>query len=135
MRLIFFTVFGILLLLLGCGSDETLEPTEVVPNYFPDGIGTRWVYLHSDGTQGTTEVNDEIIIDGKNYRTVKEIPPPEESEFDLLKSISYRVTENQILFAVGGKIDSYVENEIPASVQNDLAGLDLRVTVETYSTV
>ena len=130
MQLILFTVCGILLLLLGCGSDETSEPIEVMPNYFPDGIGTRWVYLHSDGTQGTTEVNDEIIIDGKSYRTLKETPPSEESELDLLKSISYRVTENQIFFAVGGKVDSYVENEIPTSVQNELAGLDLNVTVE-----
>ena len=130
MRLIFFTLFGILLLLFGCGSDETSEPIEVTPNYFPDGIGSRWVYLYSDGSQGTTEVNDEINIDGKSYRTLKDTPTPEESKFDLLKSISYRLTENQVLFAVGGKIDSYVENEILASVQNELAGLDLRVTVE-----
>ena len=130
MRLILFTICGILLLLSGCGSDETPEPTEVVPNYFPDGIGSRWVYLNSDGIQGTTEVNDEINIDGKNYRTLKETPPNEKTDFDLLKPISYRVTENQILFAVGGKIDHYVQNEIPALVQDDLAGLDLSVTVD-----
>ena len=128
--LILFTICGILLLLLGCGSDETSEPIEVVPNYFPDGIGSQWVYLSSDGTQGTTEVNDKINIDGKNYRTLKETPPNEKTDFDLLKPISYRVTENQILFAVGGKIDPYVQNEIPALVQDDLAGLDLSVTVE-----
>ena len=125
-----FTICGILLLLLGCGSDETSEPIEAVPNYFPDGIGSRWVYLSSDGTQGTTEVNDEINIDGKSYRTLKETPPNEKTDFDLLKPISYRVTENQILFAVGGEIDGYVQNEIPGSVQDDLAGLDLSVTVE-----
>ena len=51
-----------------------------------------------------------------------------------MKPISYRVTENQILFAIEnkhcGEIDHYVQNEIPASVQNDFAGLDLSVTVE-----
>lgn len=133
MRLILFTACGILLLLFGCGSDETPEPIEVVPNYFPDGIGTRWVYLNSDGIQGTTEVNDEINIDGKNYRTLKETPPNEKTDFNLLKPISYRVTENQILFAVGGEIDHYVQNEIPALVQDDLAGLDVRVIVEPVS--
>lgn len=130
MRLLFFTVFGILLLLFGCGSDEVSELIEVMPNYFPDSIGTRWVYLNSDGTQGTTEVNDEINIDGRNYRTLKEIPPDAESDFDLLKPMPYRITENQILFAIGGKIDHYVQNKIPALVQDDLAGLDLSVTVE-----
>ena len=71
-----------------------------------------------------------INIDGKNYRTLKEIPPDAETDFDLLKPIAYRVTENQIFFAVGGKIDHYVENEIPASVQDELADLDLSVTIE-----
>ena len=130
MWLTLFAVCGTLLLLVGCGSDETAEPIEVMPNYFPDGVGTQWVYLYSDGVQGTTEVSGEINIDGKNYRTLKEIPPPEESDFDLLKSISYRVTENQIFFAIGGKVDRYVQNEIPALVQDELAGLDLSVTVE-----
>ena len=133
MRLIFFTICGTLLLLFGCGSDETPEPTEAVPNYFPDSIGTRWVYLHSDGIQGTTEVNDEINIDGKNYRTLKETPPNEETDFDLLKPISYRVTENQVLFAIGREIDRYVKDEIPAAIENDFAGLDLSVTVEPIS--
>ena len=133
MRLIFFTVCGTLLLLFGCGSDEMLEPMEVVPNYFPDAVGSRWVYLYSDGIQGATEVNDEINIDGKNYRTLKETPPNAETDFDLLKPISYRVTENQILFAIGGEIDHYVQNEIPASVQDDFTGLDLSVTVEPIS--
>ena len=40
MKLIFFTVCGILLL-LGCGSDETPEPMEVMPNYFPDTSGVN----------------------------------------------------------------------------------------------
>lgn len=130
MRLIFFSVCGTLLLLFGCGSDETPEPTEIMPNYFPDAAGSRWVYLNSDGIQGTTEVSNEINIDGKNYRTLKATPAGEKTDFDLLKPISYRVTENQIFFAVGGKIDHYVQNELPASVQGELAGPDLRVTVE-----
>ena len=62
MKSIFFTVCGILLLLFGCGSDETSELIEVMPNYFPDAVGSRWVYLYSDGIQGATEVNDEINL-------------------------------------------------------------------------
>lgn len=129
-RLILFTVCGMLLLLFGCGSDETSEPAEVVPNYFPDAVGSRWIYLNSEGVRTTTEVNDKINIDGKNYRTLKDTPSGEETDVDLLKPVSYRVTENQILFAIGGEIDRYVKGEIPTSVQDDFAGLDLSVTVE-----
>ena len=130
MKRILFSAYGILLLLFGCGSDETPEPMEVMPNYFPDAVGSRWVYLYSDGIQGTTEVSQELNIDGKNYRTLKETPPNEETDFDLLKPVSYRVTEHQILFAIGGEIDRYVQNEMLASVQDDFSGLDLSVTVE-----
>ena len=130
MKRILFTICGTLLLLFGCGSDETLEPMEVMPNYFPDTVGSQWVYLYSDGIQGTTEVSQKINIDGKNYRTLKETPPNEETDFDLLKPVFYRVTEHQILFAIGGEIDRYVQNEMLASVQDDFSGLDLSVTAE-----
>ena len=34
------------------------------------------------------------------------------------------------MFGIGGKIDRYVENEIPASVADEFAGLELDITVE-----
>ncbi len=132
MRLTFLTFCGILLL-FGCGSDETTEPIKQMPNYFPDAIGNRWVYLNSDGIQGTTEVNEEINIDGKNYQALKETPPTEKTDVDLLKPIYYRITEDQILFAIRGEVTDYVKDEIPASVQDDFTGLDLSVTVAPIS--
>ena len=121
-----------ILLLFGCGSDETPEPIEEeMPNYFPDAVGSRWVYLNSDGTQGTLEVSGETNIDGKNYRIFKDTPPPDDTELRLLlKPIYYRVTQNYVLFLVGGKIDRYVQNEIPNALQDEFAGLDLSVAVD-----
>ena len=130
MRLTFLIFCGTLLL-FGCGSDEMSEPIEVMPNYFPDAVGSRWTYLRSDGTQGTTEVSGETNIDGKSYRILKDMPPPKESEFDLLQPVYYRVTENQVFFAVGGKIDGYIQNELLASVEDDFAGLELSVSVDS----
>ena len=130
MRLTFLIFCGILLL-FSCGSDETPEPIEQIPNYFPDAVGSRWTYLNSDGTQGTTEISGETNIDGKRYRIIKDTPQPQETEFDPLKPIYYRVTENQVFFAVGGKIESYVQNELLASVQDDFAGLELSVAVDS----
>ena len=126
-------IFCSILLLFSCGSDETPEPIEQMPNYFPDAVGSRWTYLNSDGTQGTVEVSGETNIDGKNYRILKDTPPPKGTEFDLLKPIYYRVTQNEVFFVVGGKIDQYVQNELPASVQDDFAGLELRVAVDSIS--
>ena len=104
-----------------------------MPNYFPDGIGSRWVYLHADGTQGTTEVSGETNIEGKSYRILKDTPPIEETEFDLLKPTYYRATQSEVFFAVGGKIDHYVQNDVPALVQDDFAGLELGVAVDSIS--
>ena len=58
---------------------------------------------------------------------------PKETELDLLKPIYYRVTENQVFFVVGGKIDRYVQNDLPASVQDDFAGLELSVAVDSIT--
>lgn len=128
-----FLIFCSILLLFGCGSDETHEPIEQMPNYFPDTVGNQQTYLYSDGTQGTTEVSGKTNIDGKNYRILKDTPSSEETKFDPLKPVYYRVTENQVFFAVGGKVDQYVQNELPASVQDDFAGLELSVAVDSIS--
>ncbi len=128
-----FLIFCSILLLFGCGSSETSESIEQMPNYFPDAVGSQWTYLNSDGTQGTTEVSGKTNIDGKNYRILKDTLPPEGTEFDLLKPIYYRVTQNEVFFLVGGKIDQYVQNELPASVQDDFAGLELNVAVDSIS--
>lgn len=128
-----FLIFSGILLLFGCGSDETPEPIEQMPNYFPDAVGSRWTYLHSDGTQEVTEVSGETNIEGKNYRILKDTPPPKKTELDLLKPAYYRVTENQVFFTLGGKIDRYVENDLTASAQDDFAGLELHVAVDSIS--
>ena len=121
-------------MLFGCGSDDEPAPIEEeTPTYFPDAIGSRWVYLNSDGTQSTTEVNGETNIDGKIYRTSQNTPPPDDADIALLEPIYYRVTQNQVFVLVDGKIDRYVENELPASVQDEFAGLELTVAVESIS--
>ena len=134
MRLTLFTACGILLLLFGCGSEETSEPIEAMPNSFPDAVGSRWVYLSSEGTQSTLEVSGETNIDGKNYRTFTNTPPPpDETSFNLLLPISCRLTENAVFFTVSEKIDRYVQNELPASVQDAFTGLELTVAADSIS--
>ena len=78
MRLTFLIFCGILLL-FSCGSDETPPAVEQMPNYFPDAVGTRWVYLNSGGIQETLEVSGETDIEGKSYRILKDTLPTEET--------------------------------------------------------
>lgn len=132
MRLTSLILCGIFIL-FGCGSDETSAPIEDKPNYFPDVVGSRWVYRNTDGFQWTLEVSSETNIEGKDYRTFKTTPPIEEIGFDLLKPDALRLEQNRVLYAIGEKIDRYVQTELPKAAQDELAGLDLTVTVEPIS--
>lgn len=115
--------------LFGCGSDETPTPIEPKPNYFPDAVGSRWIYRNSDGLQWTREVSGETEIEGKAYRIFTDTPPTQEIEFDFLKSIYHRVTPNQILSVVGEKVEHFIETELPKAVQDEFAGLELTAVV------
>ena len=132
MRLILFALCSILLL-SGCGSDETPAPTEQMPNYFPDGIGSRWIYKNSDGRQWTREVSGEANIEGKDYRVFEDTPPITATEFDFLNSTYYRVTSNEVMFTVSEKVTDYLQTELPQAVQDEFAGLELTVAVEPFA--
>lgn len=129
MRLISLTLCATFIL-FGCGSDETSIPIEDKPNYLPDVVGSRWVYRSTDGLQWTLEVSGETNIEGKDYRAFKTTPPIEAIGFDLLKPDAFRVEQNRVLFAIGEKIDRYVQIEVPKAAQDELAGLELTVAVE-----
>ena len=120
-------------ILFGCGSDETSAPIEQKPNYFPNAVGSRWVYRNSDGLQWTREVSGETEIEGKEYRIFTDIPPIKATEFDFLKSIYHRVTPNQILSVVGEKVEHFTQTELPKAVQDEFAGLELTAVAEPIS--
>lgn len=132
MRLTSLMMCGIFIL-FGCGSDETSAPIEGKPNYFPNAVGSRWIYRNADGFQWTLEISGEINIEGKDYITFKTTPPIEEIGFDFLKPDAFRVEQNRVLFAIGEKIDRYVQIELPKAAQDELAGLELTAAVEPIS--
>ena len=119
-----------IILLFACGSDEIPEPAETKPNYFPDTIGSRWVYRNSDGLQWTWLVTSDKTIDDINYRFLENTPVMVGTEFDYLIPTFNRISENQILLNVGEKIDHYIQTELPTLVQDEFAGLDVKVAVE-----
>ena len=129
MRLTSLMLCGIFIL-CGCGSDETPAPIEPqMPNYFPDTVESRWVYRNTDGSEWSREVTDGNSIHGEGFQVFTYTPPVPETEFDYLKPDVWRVTDSQVLFDIGEKIDRYVQNELPASVADEFAGLELDIAV------
>ena len=129
MRLIALMLCSIFIL-FGCGADETPTPiAQQMPNYFPDTVGSRWVYRNADGSEWSRAVTDGNNIHGEGFQVFAYTPPIPETEFDYLKPDVLRVTDSQVLFGIGEKIDRYVQNEIRDSVADEFVGLELDITV------
>lgn len=120
-------------ILFGCSSDETHPPMEQMPNYFPDAVGSRWVYKNSDGVQWTREIRGEANIAGKDYWVFRDTSPLSGTELDFLNSTYYRVTPNEVIYTVSEQVTNYVQTEIPKAVQDQFAGLELTVAVEPFA--
>ncbi len=137
MKLIAFLLCGILVLLTGCGSDESVslsQSTELsIPNYFPDELGSRWVYSGPDGKQWVREVTHERTIGENVYRVFTYTPPLEDVTFNLLRISQYRVTQNRVLTFVED-IDRYVKAKAPEfQVQGAFGRIEFEVQVDSIS--
>ena len=128
-----FLILCAIFVLCGCGSDETPAPVEETPNYFPDAIGSRWIYRNSDGSQWTREVSGEANIEGKGYRIFKDTSPLAGTDLDFLNSTYYRVTPNAVMFTVSQQVTDYLQRELPKAAQDEFAGLELTVAVEPFA--
>jgi len=130
MRLTSLMLCGIFVL-FGCGSDEMTAPVaQQMPNYFPDAVGSRWVYRNPEGSEWSRVVTDGNSIHGEGFYGFVYTPMSSETEFDYLKPDVFRVTDNQVLFVIGEKIDRYIQNVLPIWVADEFAGLELDITVE-----
>lgn len=132
----------ITLLVSGCGSDtpETDEtvvtPTEPkkVPSYYPDAVGNRWVYREANGVEWERIVSQERVIQGRVYRVFDYNPPLEDAPFDYLKTPSYRVTQNRVLFFVGEEINRYFEVDFAEALETEVfPGENVEVKVRAVS--
>ena len=129
----FFLTLCSILILSACSSDEIPEPAETKPNYFPDTVGSKWVYRNVDGSEWTREITNGNDAQDEDYLTFTYTPSVSEVEIDFLKPTSFRVTQNQIFFDVGREIDRYIQTELLTSVQDDFEGLEVDVALEPIS--
>ena len=126
-------IFCYIVILAACGSDEIHEPTKIKPNYFPDAVGSRWVYRNADGSEWTREISGGNDSQGGDYKIFTYTPPVSETAIDFLKPTTFSVTQHQIFFDIHKKIARYIQTELPNAVQNEFAGLDVKVTAEPIS--
>jgi len=110
-------------MILGCGDREegiteegvtavgVVNPFEEPPNYFPNTIGSRWVYRNPKGFEWAREVTETTEIGPHLYHVFDYDPPIDDARFDFLKTPPYRITRNRVLFFVGDEIDrAYKKN-------------------------
>lgn len=105
-------------------------PIEQTPNYFPDAIGSRWIYRNADGYEWTQEITDGPSIQEEDYQGFTYTQLTSEDELDYLKPDALRVLQNQVLFVISEKIDGYIQKELPTLVQDEFAGLELDIALE-----
>lgn len=120
-------------LLFSCGSDDIPEPVETKPNYFPDSVGSKWVYRNADGHEWTREIASKKDTQDNIYQNFNYTPINLDTEIDILRPTSLRVTQNNILLDVSDKINQYIRTELPKSVQDNFVGLDIDVVTEPIS--
>lgn len=122
-------------ILFGCGSDETPTPIEeqTPPNYFPDAVGSSWVYRNADGYEWTREITDGYSTEEGDYQRFTYTQLSTVDTLDYLKPNAFRVVENRVFFAIGEKVDRYIENDLPVLVQDEFAGLELDIALDPTS--
>lgn len=126
----FLPLVCIVYLLLSCGSDDIPEPDETKPNYFPNTVGSKWVYRDAAGQVWTREITDWKDIQDNNFQTFNYTPTDLETEIEILTPTSFRSTQNNILLDVSDKINQYIQTELPKSVEDNFEGLDIDVVTE-----
>ena len=86
-------------------TTRVVKPPEAPPDYYPNFIGSQWVYRNPDGFEWAREVTDTRELGLYLYHVFNYDPPIEDAAFDFLKTPSYRITQNRVLFFVGDEID------------------------------
>ena len=110
----------VLLVILGCGAGEEvtketekdLKSDEVIPNYFPMTVGSRWVYRNPDGSEWAREVKEATEIGLHLYHVFNYHPPLEDAQFEFLKTPKYAAASSRLLLLIENEIDDAIRGAI-----------------------
>ena len=91
--------FTYLLLLFGCGAEETvytpvgeatdITPAPIPPHYFPITLGSRWIYRNPDGSEWSRQVTESEVFDATRYHSFSYEPPIKLDSLDSSEYLTY----------------------------------------------
>jgi len=122
------TIFTFLLVF---GLTATLMGNEWANYYFPDKIGSSWVYVNEDGDEITRHAVEGEEVDGTTYRAFTYEPAIDDWEKYqyAVHPYLYQVSEEWITFLVGDEIEQATKSilekkldETVALMQDQVAG-------------
>ncbi len=101
MALLLNCFFLLLLLLVACGADETVNtpfaengspdvaPAPTSSLYFPIALGNRWTYRNPDGSNWSRQVAESEVFDGERYHSFSYNPPIELGSIESTEHFTY----------------------------------------------
>ncbi len=113
------------LLLIFC-LGVTLLANEQATYYFPDKLGSSWVYVDQDGNELTRDAIEEKDVEGETFRAFSYEPAIEDWEdYDwVIHPFLYQVNENWISFYVGSDIEDVIKSRVSKSMEEARDQLD-----------
>ena len=110
----------LLLLVLGCGGGERTtedavtddKPDNLVPDYFPMTVGSRWVYRNLDGSEWMRDVKEAKEIGFYLYHVFNYHPPLEDDRFEFLKTPAYAKAPSRLFLLAENEIDDAIREAI-----------------------
>ena len=132
-----------LIFLLTLSFSVTLFGNESAQKYFPDTLGSYWVYEDQDGNELTRRAVESEEIDGKTYQAFSYDPELKDwtDYIDFVHPSLYQVSEDGVTLFVGEEIEKAVKTRlqkemdsfteaIKAQTSEDEESFDLVIDIE-----
>ncbi len=119
----FRTIFSLLLIF---GFSATLLGNEWANYYFPDKLGSYWVYEDQDGDELTRTAIEATEIDGETYRAFNYDPELDDwKDYEYyIRPNFYHVGEEWVSFFVGEDVESSTEALLTQQLEKGFAELE-----------
>ena len=114
------TIFTLLLIF---GLTVTLMGNEWADFYFPDKLGSSWVYVDQDGDVLTRTAVEEKDVDGTTYRAFSYEPAIDDWEKYqyIVHPFLYQVGEEWIAFYAGDEIEDATKSILDKKINETIA--------------
>lgn len=116
----FRSIFALLLIL---GLGVTVFANEWATFYFPDKLGSFWVYEDQDGNEITRHAVEEKEVDGETYRAFSYEPAIDDWEKYLyvVHPFLYQVSDEWVALYVGDDIESATKSILTKKMEEAIA--------------